>query len=51
MKPARYKIVVVGHSFGSILGILMARARPDLFLAYVCEGGLKEGENQRGSWE
>jgi len=25
----------VAHSFGSIIGILMARARPDLFLAYV----------------
>jgi pimeloyl-ACP methyl ester carboxylesterase len=29
------KIVLVAHSFGSIIGILMARARPDLFLAYV----------------
>jgi pimeloyl-ACP methyl ester carboxylesterase len=29
------KIVIVGHSFGSIIGVLMARARPDLFLAYV----------------
>jgi len=32
------KIVVVGHSFGSIIGVLMARARPDLFLAYVGSG-------------
>jgi pimeloyl-ACP methyl ester carboxylesterase len=29
------KIVIAGHSFGSIIGILMARARSDLFLAYV----------------
>ncbi len=29
------KIVLVGHSFGSVIGVLMARARPDLFLAYV----------------
>jgi pimeloyl-ACP methyl ester carboxylesterase len=29
------KIVLVGHSFGSILGVLMAKARPDLFYAYV----------------
>src|SRR5208282_3179916 len=32
------KIVLVGHSFGSILGIRMARARPDLFYAYVGTG-------------
>jgi pimeloyl-ACP methyl ester carboxylesterase len=29
------KIVLVGHSFGSKIGVLMARARPDLLLAYV----------------
>jgi pimeloyl-ACP methyl ester carboxylesterase len=29
------KVVLVGHSFGSILGVRMARARPDLFVAYV----------------
>jgi pimeloyl-ACP methyl ester carboxylesterase len=32
------KIVIVGHSFGSIVGVLMARARPDLFLAFVGTG-------------
>jgi pimeloyl-ACP methyl ester carboxylesterase len=32
------KIVLVGHSFGSILGIRMARAKPDLFYAYVGTG-------------
>jgi pimeloyl-ACP methyl ester carboxylesterase len=32
------KIVIVCHSFGSILGIGMARARPDLFYAYVGTG-------------
>jgi pimeloyl-ACP methyl ester carboxylesterase len=32
------KILLVGHSFGSIIGVLMARARPDLFLAYVGTG-------------
>jgi pimeloyl-ACP methyl ester carboxylesterase len=32
------KIIVVGHSFGSVLGTLMARARPDLFYAYVGTG-------------
>lgn len=29
------KIIIVGHSFGSILGLQMARAKPDLFYAYV----------------
>jgi pimeloyl-ACP methyl ester carboxylesterase len=32
------KIIIVGHSFGSIIGVLMARARPDLFCAYVGTG-------------
>jgi pimeloyl-ACP methyl ester carboxylesterase len=32
------KIIIVGHSFGSILGLGMARARPDLFSAYVGTG-------------
>src|SRR5262249_12629821 len=32
------KIILVGHSFGSILGVLMARARPDLFYAFVGTG-------------
>ena len=32
------KIVLVGHSWGSILGVLMAKARPDLFIAFVGTG-------------
>lgn len=32
------RIVIVAHSFGSILGVLMARARSDLFYAYVGTG-------------
>jgi pimeloyl-ACP methyl ester carboxylesterase len=32
------KIIVVAHSFGSILGLRMALARPDLFYAYVGTG-------------
>jgi pimeloyl-ACP methyl ester carboxylesterase len=32
------KIILVGHSFGSILGVRMAQARPDLFYAYVGTG-------------
>ncbi len=32
------KIILVGHSWGSILGVLMAKARPDLFSAFVGTG-------------
>ena len=32
------KIIIVGHSFGSILGLGMVRARPELFYAYVGTG-------------
>jgi pimeloyl-ACP methyl ester carboxylesterase len=32
------KIIIVCHSFGTILGLAMGRARPDLFYAYVGTG-------------
>jgi pimeloyl-ACP methyl ester carboxylesterase len=32
------RIILVGHSWGSILGVLMAKARPDLFYAFVGTG-------------
>jgi pimeloyl-ACP methyl ester carboxylesterase len=32
------KIVLVGHSWGSILGVFMVKARPDLFYAFVGTG-------------
>jgi pimeloyl-ACP methyl ester carboxylesterase len=32
------KIIVVAHSFGSILGLRMVRAKPELFYAYVGTG-------------
>jgi pimeloyl-ACP methyl ester carboxylesterase len=32
------KIVLVGHSLGSILGVFMVKARPDLFHAFVGTG-------------
>jgi pimeloyl-ACP methyl ester carboxylesterase len=38
------KLVLVGHSWGSILGILMAKARPDLFFAYVGTGQVASDE-------
>jgi pimeloyl-ACP methyl ester carboxylesterase len=38
MKLRKPKIVVVGLSWGSMLGVRMARVRPDLFHAYVGTG-------------
>ena len=32
------KIILLGHSFGSVLGVFMIRARPDLFSAFVGTG-------------
>jgi len=32
------KIILVGHSFGSILGLFMVKAKPDLFHAFVGTG-------------
>jgi pimeloyl-ACP methyl ester carboxylesterase len=32
------KIIIVGHSWGTILGVHMAKSRPDLFYAYVGAG-------------
>lgn len=32
------KVILVGHSWGSILGVLMVKARPDLFQAFVGTG-------------
>jgi pimeloyl-ACP methyl ester carboxylesterase len=39
------KIILVGHSFGSILGVLMVRTRPAFFYAYVGTGQV--GDNKR----
>jgi pimeloyl-ACP methyl ester carboxylesterase len=36
------KIVLVAHSFGSILGLRMVQARPDLFSAYVGTGQVSD---------
>ena len=32
------RIVLVGHSWGTVLGVMMAKARPDLYAAYVGTG-------------
>jgi pimeloyl-ACP methyl ester carboxylesterase len=37
------KIILVGHSWGSVLGVYMAKARPDLFYAYVGTGQVAAG--------
>jgi pimeloyl-ACP methyl ester carboxylesterase len=40
------KIILVGHSFGSVLGVLMAKAKPELFSAFVGTGQV--GDPSRG---
>ena len=37
------KIIVVGHSFGTILELGMVRAKPELFYAYVGTGQVADG--------
>jgi pimeloyl-ACP methyl ester carboxylesterase len=39
------KILLVGHSWGSVLGVTMVKARPDLFVAFVGTGQV--GDEQR----
>jgi len=40
------KILLVGHSWGSILGVFMAKARPELFYAFVGTGQVADpGQN------
>ena len=40
------KIIIVGHSWGSILGVLMAKAKPDLFQAFVGTGQVGDPRTQ-----
>jgi pimeloyl-ACP methyl ester carboxylesterase len=41
------KIIALGHSAGSVLGVLMAKAKPELFQAFVGTGQV--GDPARGS--
>jgi pimeloyl-ACP methyl ester carboxylesterase len=34
----RQKLIIVGHSWGSVLGIMAVQRRPDLFSAFVSTG-------------
>jgi len=46
------KILLLGHSMGSMIGITMAARRPDLFHAYVgTEQIVEMGSNERTSYE
>lgn len=45
------KVAMVGHSWGSIIGVLAAARRPDLLFAYVGEGQFVDGDrNEEGSY-
>jgi pimeloyl-ACP methyl ester carboxylesterase len=45
------KIILVGQDWGSVLGLLMIKARPDLFLAYVGTGQIVDPlQDQRDSY-
>jgi pimeloyl-ACP methyl ester carboxylesterase len=46
------KLILVGHSWGSIVGLRTVQQRPDLFYAYVGTGQVINGrENERISFE
>ena len=47
----KQKLILVGGSWGSVLGVHMAKARPDLFQAYIGIGQLvSHAENQAASY-
>jgi pimeloyl-ACP methyl ester carboxylesterase len=46
----RDKIILVGHSWGSILGIRMAQLRPNLFAAFVGTGMVVAPGDDRWAW-
>lgn len=43
----KQRIIIVAHSFGSVLGVRMAQARPDLFSAYVGTGQVSDETGTR----
>jgi len=46
------KIIVLGHSWGTVLGLMMVRQHPELFAAYVGTGQLVDKqENEAASFE
>ena len=46
------KLILLGHSMGSIVGLTMAKRRPDLFLAYIgTEQVVSMAENEAVSYE
>ena len=45
------RVAMVGHSWGSIIGVLAAARRPDLLFVYVGEGQFVDGDrNEEGSY-
>jgi pimeloyl-ACP methyl ester carboxylesterase len=44
------KLILVGHSWGSIVGLSAARLRPDLFHAFVGTGQVVSGRETVDSW-
>ena len=40
------RLILVGHSWGSVLGVHMVKARPDLFAAYVGTGQIMDVADQ-----
>jgi pimeloyl-ACP methyl ester carboxylesterase len=44
---AKRKVFLLGHSFGSVIGVRVARYRPDLFYAYVGMGQVVDFERSR----
>jgi len=42
------KIILIGHSWGSILGVLMVKARADLFWAFVGTGQVADQQRNYG---
>lgn len=48
----KQKIILVGHSVGSVVGVLMARKQPDLFYAYVGTDQIVDmARNEQRSYE